>query len=62
MPGPCRANPEGMENEDAFIEYLLRARHQTRLLIAIILFNPFNHLAGCLPLSRVVLEAVRRPA
>lgn len=51
-PGQCRANPKGMENRDAFIEYLLHARHQTRLLIAIIVFNPstiwqgFCHFPG----------------
>lgn len=51
-PGQCRANPKGMENTDAFIEYLLCARHQTRLLIAIIVFNPstiwqgFSHFPG----------------
>lgn len=60
---PCprqgRANPKRMENRDAFIEYLLCARHQNSFLIAIIVFNPFNHLAEFLPLSRAVLKEVR---
>lgn len=52
-------NSKEMENKDAFIENLLCTRHQTRLLITIIVFNPFNQLVAFLPLPGVVLKVVR---